>query len=83
MAQGVGVEVRRGDEIMSDRAGHSRFFGIVSRCSFDDMIRPTSTSPRAGDARIRIDTLEVMDNTLGRRQQPFGHGVGLNSTSEK
>ncbi len=47
----------------------SRFFGIVIAMFFDDHDPPHFHARHAaGEARIRIDTLEVMDSTLGRRQ---------------
>jgi hypothetical protein len=48
----------------------SRFFGIVIAMFFDDHDPPHFHARHAaGQARIRIDTLEVMDSTLARRQQ--------------
>ena len=48
----------------------SRFFGIVIAMFFDDHDPPHFHARHAsGEARIRIDTLEVMGSTLGRRQE--------------
>jgi hypothetical protein len=48
----------------------SRFFGIVIAMFFDDHDPPHFHARHAGgQARIRIDTLEVMDSTLARRQR--------------
>jgi uncharacterized protein DUF4160 len=48
----------------------SRFFGIVIAMFFDDHDPPHFHARHpSGQARIRIDTLEVMDSTLGRRQR--------------
>jgi hypothetical protein len=48
----------------------SRFFGIVIAMFFDDHDPPHFHARHAsGQARIRIDTLEMMDSTLARRQQ--------------
>ena len=48
----------------------SRFFGIVIAMFFDDHDPPHFHARHAsGQARIRIDTLEVMDSTLGRCHQ--------------
>jgi hypothetical protein len=47
----------------------SRFHGIVIAMYFDDHDPPHFHARHAGaQARIRIDTLEVLDSTLGRRQ---------------
>jgi hypothetical protein len=48
----------------------SRFFGIVIAMFFDDHDPPHFHARHAdGEARIRIDTLELMTSTLGRRQE--------------
>jgi hypothetical protein len=48
----------------------SRFFGIVIAMFFDDPDPPHFHARHAaGQARIRVDTLEVMDSTLARRQE--------------
>jgi len=50
----------------------SRFFGIVIAIYFDDHGPPHFHARHAeGMAKIRIDTLEVIDSTLGRRQLRF------------
>lgn len=50
----------------------SRFFGIVIAMYFDDHGPPHFHARHAdGSAKIRIDTLEVIDSTLGRRQLRF------------
>jgi hypothetical protein len=55
----------------------SRFSGIVIAMFFDDHDPPHSHARHAaGEARIRIDTLEVMDSTLGRRQQRLVVALG-------
>ncbi len=47
----------------------SRFFGIVIAMYFDDHGPPHFHARHAdGAAKIRIDTLEAIDSTLGRRQ---------------
>lgn len=47
----------------------SRFFGIVIAMYFDDHDPPHFHARHPdGEAKIRIDTLEVLDSTLGRRQ---------------
>jgi len=47
----------------------SRFFGIVIAMYFDDHVPPHFHARHSdGAAKIRIDTLEVIDSTLGRRQ---------------
>jgi hypothetical protein len=57
-------------EIMPVVPAISRFFGIVIAMFFDDHDPPHFHARHAsGQARIRIDTLEVMDSALGRRQQ--------------
>jgi hypothetical protein len=46
----------------------SRFFGIVIAMYFDDHGFPHFHARHSdGEAKVRIDTLEVMDSTLGRR----------------
>jgi hypothetical protein len=50
----------------------SRFFGIVIAMFFDDHDPPHFHARHAsGEARVRIDTLEFMDSSLGRRQERF------------
>jgi hypothetical protein len=47
----------------------SRFFGIVIAMFFDDHRPPHFHARHAdGSAKIRIDPVEVIDSTLGRRQ---------------
>jgi hypothetical protein len=47
----------------------SRFFGIVIAMFFDDHGPPHFHARHAdGSAKIRIDPVEVIDSTLGRRQ---------------
>ena len=47
----------------------SRFFGIVIAMFYDDHGYPHFHARHAdGEAKVRIDNLEVIDNTLGRRQ---------------
>ena len=47
----------------------SRFFGIAIAMFYDDHEPPHFHARHAGSgAKIRIDTLEVMDSTLARRQ---------------
>jgi hypothetical protein len=50
----------------------SRFFGIVIAMYFDDHGPPHFHARHAeGAAKVRIDTLEAIDSTLGRRQLRF------------
>jgi hypothetical protein len=50
----------------------SRFFGIAIVMFFDDHGFPHFHARHAeGEAKIRIDNLEVMDSKLGRRQLRF------------
>lgn len=50
----------------------SRFFGIVIAMYFDDHGPPHFHARHAdGSAKVRIDTLEVIESTLGRRQLRF------------
>ncbi len=50
----------------------SRFFGIVIAMYFDDHGPPHFHARYAdGAAKIRIDTLEAIESTLGRRQLRF------------
>jgi hypothetical protein len=50
----------------------SRFFGVVIAMYFDDHGPPHFHARHAeGRAKVRIDTLEVIDSTLGRRQIRF------------
>jgi uncharacterized protein DUF4160 len=47
----------------------SRFFGISIAMYFDDHGPPHFHARHAGrSAKVRIDTLEVIDSNLGRRQ---------------
>ena len=47
----------------------SRFFGIVIAMYFDDHGPPHFHARHAtGGAKVRIDTLEVIESSLGRRQ---------------
>lgn len=47
----------------------SRFFGITIAMFFEDHGYPHFHARHAeGQAKIRIDTLEVIESTLGRRQ---------------
>ena len=47
----------------------SRFFGIVIAMYFDDHRPPHFHARHAeGSAKVRIDTLEVIESSLGRRQ---------------
>jgi hypothetical protein len=50
----------------------SRFFGISIAMFFDDHGPPHFHARHAeGSAKVRIDTLEVIESTLGRRQLRF------------
>jgi hypothetical protein len=50
----------------------SRFFGIAIIMFFDDHGFPHFHARHAeGEAKVRIDNLEVMDSNLGRRQLRF------------
>ena len=50
----------------------SRFYGIVIRMFFDDHSFPHFHARQAaGNAKVRIDNLEVIDNSLRRRQLRF------------
>ncbi|MDQ3934427.1 MAG: DUF4160 domain-containing protein [Actinomycetota bacterium] len=50
----------------------SRFFGIVIAMFFDDHGPPHFHARHAdGLAKVRIDNLEVIESTLGRRQLRF------------
>ena len=50
----------------------SRFFGITIAMFFDDHGFPHFHARHAeGEAKIRIDTLEVIDSDLARRQLRF------------
>jgi hypothetical protein len=55
----------------------SRFFGLTITMYFDDH-EPAHFHVRhaEGGAKIRIDTLEVIDSSLGRRQLRLASGVG-------
>jgi Domain of unknown function (DUF4160) len=47
----------------------SRFFGIAIAMFYDDHGFPHFHARHAdGEAKVRIDNLEVIDSTLGRRQ---------------
>jgi hypothetical protein len=50
----------------------SRFFGVTIAMFFDDHEPPHFHARHAdGEAKVRIDTLQVMDSTLGPRQVRF------------
>jgi hypothetical protein len=50
----------------------SRFFGVAIAMFFDDHAPPHFHARHAqGAAKIRIDTLDVIESTLGRRQLRF------------
>lgn len=50
----------------------SRFFGIVIAMFYDDHAPPHFHARHAdGAAKVRIDTLEAIESTLGRRQLRF------------
>jgi hypothetical protein len=50
----------------------SRFFGIAIAMFFDDHGPPHFHARHsAGSAKVRIDNLEVIESTLGRRQLRF------------
>ncbi len=50
----------------------SRFFGISIAMFFDDHGHPHFHARHAdGEAKVRIDELEVFESTLGRRQLRF------------
>lgn len=50
----------------------SRFFGITIAMFFDDHGFPHFHARHAeGEAKVRIDNLEVIDSDLGRRQLRF------------
>jgi Domain of unknown function (DUF4160) len=50
----------------------SRFLGIILAMFFDDHGPPHFHARHAeGSAKVRIDTLEPIDSTLGRRQMRF------------
>lgn len=50
----------------------SRFLGVVIAMFFDDHGYPHFHGRHAeGEAKIRIDTLEVIESSLPRRQQRF------------
>ena len=50
----------------------SRFFGITIAMFFDDHGFPHFHARHAeGEAKVRIDNLEVMDSSLNRRQLRF------------
>ncbi len=50
----------------------SRFFGITIAMFFDDHGHPHFHARHAdGQAKVRIDELEVIESTLGRRQLRF------------
>jgi hypothetical protein len=53
---------------MSGVPAISRFFGIVIAMYFDDHGPPHFHARHAeGSAKVRIDTLEAIDSSLGRR----------------
>lgn len=75
LGKGLGSEIRieirrsRHDEPMPTI---SRFFGIVIAMFFDDHGFPHFHARHAeGEAKVRIDNLEVIDSNLGRRQLRF------------
>lgn len=50
----------------------SRFFGITIAMFFDDHGFPHFHARHAeGEAKVRIDNLEIIDSNLGRRQLRF------------
>lgn len=50
----------------------SRFFGVSIAMFFDDHGHPHFHARHAeGQAKVRVDELEVMDSSLGRRQLRF------------
>ncbi|MGB6425481.1 MAG: DUF4160 domain-containing protein [Solirubrobacterales bacterium] len=50
----------------------SRFFGIVITMYFDDHGYPHFHARHAdGQAKVRIDNLEVIDSSMGRRELRF------------
>lgn len=50
----------------------SRFFGIVIAMYFDDHGPPHFHARHSeGSAKVRVDTLEVIESSLGRRQLRF------------
>lgn len=50
----------------------SRFFGVAITMYFDDHGHPRFHARHpSGEAKVRIDTLEVIESTLGRRQLRF------------
>ncbi len=50
----------------------SRFFGISIAMYFDDHGYPHFHARHAdGEAKVRIDELEIIDSTLGRRELRF------------
>ena len=50
----------------------SRFFGIVIAMYFDDHGSPHFHARHSeGSAKVRVDTLEVIESSLGRRQLRF------------
>jgi hypothetical protein len=62
----------RGGSDHASVANHQPFFGIVIAMYFDDHGPPHFHARHAdGRAKVRIDTLEVIDSDLGRRQLRF------------
>ena len=58
--------------MIGDMPTISRFFGIAIVMFFDDHGFPHFHARHAeGEAKVRIDNLEVMDSSLGRRQLRF------------
>ena len=54
------------------RCRRSRFLGLVITMHFDDHDPPHFHALHAdGEAKVRIDTLELIDSTLSRRQLRF------------
>ncbi len=59
----------------------SRFFGVTIAMFFDDHGFPHFHARHAeGEAKVRIDNLEVMDSNLGRRQLPIRSRLGRASS---
>jgi len=63
----------------------SRFFGITIAMFFDDHGFPHFHARHAeGEAKVRIDNLEVIDSSLGRRQLRLSsHGRSSTRKSSK
>lgn len=72
--RGISPDLRNGRPVRQDLAVPtvSRFFGIVIAMYFDDHDPPHFHARHAeGAAKVRIDTLEPIESTLGRRQLRF------------